>query len=50
VDFILLPEEVQAKYIALGVVPEYITRRITGRPSRIQREFAAANLRRRQIR
>jgi len=50
VDFILLPDEVQAKYIALGVVPEYITRRITGRPSRIQREFAAANLLRRQIR
>jgi hypothetical protein len=39
VDFIYLPEEIQAKYIALGVVPEYITRRLTRKPFRIQKEF-----------
>jgi len=50
VDFIFLPEEVQIKYIALGVVPEYITRRITEKPIQIQGQFPAASLLRRRIR
>jgi hypothetical protein len=50
VDFIYLPEEVQAKYIALGVVPQYITRRVNGKPSQTMRELPAANMRRRRIR
>ena len=50
VDFIFLPEEIQARYIALGVVPEYITRRISRKLIRIHRDFPAANLLRRQIR
>ncbi|MEJ2168526.1 MAG: SET domain-containing protein [Desulfobacterales bacterium] len=50
VDFIYLPEEVQAKYIALGVVPEYITRRINGKFSQTVRELPIAKLRRRRTR
>lgn len=50
VDFIFLPEEIQTKYIALGVVPQYITRRITGKSLKLQHEFPAAELRRRRIR
>ena len=50
VDFIYLPEEVQAKYIALGVVPEYITRRISRNLVALQKEVPAADLLRRRIR
>jgi len=50
VDFIFLPEKIQAKYIALGVVPEYIIRRINGKSLQLQREFPAAQLRRREMR
>lgn len=50
VDFIYLPEEVQAKYIALGVVPEYITRRVTRKSIQIQQRLPAAELRKRRIR
>jgi hypothetical protein len=48
-DFIYLPEEIQAKYIALGVVPEYISRRISVNAAALQRKLPAANLRRRRI-
>ena len=49
-DFIFLPEEIQARYIALGIVPAYITRRLTAKCRLLQREFPAADLRRRSIR
>jgi len=50
VDFIYLPEEIQAKYIALGVVPEYITRRLSPRAPMLERELPAAELCHRRIR
>ena len=50
VDFIYLPAETQARYIALGVVPEYITRTISPSAPALQRELPAANLCRRRIR
>jgi hypothetical protein len=50
VDFIYLPEETQAKYIALGVVPEYITKRIIADTPALHRELPAANLCLRRIR
>ena len=50
VDFIFLPQEIQAKYIALGVVPEYIARRINEKSLQIQQGFPAADSRRRRIR
>lgn len=50
VDFIFLPEEIQAKYIALGIVPEYINRRLDEKSIQIHRELPAADLRRRRIR
>jgi len=49
VDFIYLPAEIQARYIEQGVVPEYITRRISASAPALQREFPAASLRRRRI-
>ncbi|UCD80922.1 MAG: SET domain-containing protein [Desulfobacterales bacterium] len=49
VDFIYLPAKIQAKYIALGIVPDYITNRITGKTSQIHREYPAARLRGRRI-
>jgi hypothetical protein len=49
VDFIYLPEEIQAKYIGLGVVPAYISSRISANAAALQREYPAANLRRRRI-
>jgi hypothetical protein len=45
VNFIFLPPEIQARYIALGVVPAYITRRITESPLQLRRGFPAAELR-----
>ena len=49
VDFIYLPGEIQAKYIALGVVPDYITRRLASNAPELQRELAAAHLCRRRM-
>jgi hypothetical protein len=47
VDFIYLPGEIQAKYIALGIVPKYITKRINGNSIQVAPELAAAKLRKR---
>ncbi len=49
-SFYSSPQEVQAKYIALGIVPEYILKRVPRKLLQVRRALAAADLHRKRIR